>query len=273
LGYEVDLRIAEKYADFADLIVGGHSHTKIDGGVTRNGVLITQAENKLKYATVTTLELAGKKIISKKAELVDLGTIAPDRGAEALVKHFSENDELSQVIGSLNEPIRDTETLACLMGQSWIDETQADVAVINYGNIRIQELPAGDIRLSDIYRLDPYDNDVMQIMLTKDELESLLLACYYADDAKLPFLVGAKYEAEVDSLNPTHVRRVVLKGLSKNSSKLYRVVTSSYVMRISKFRHEREAQRKDMKCNALMVQHVKRVRHINQPKNCNGMVR
>lgn len=273
LGYEVDLRIAEKYADFADLIVGGHSHTKIDGGVTRNGVLITQAENKLKYATVTTLELAGKKIISKKAELVDLGTIAPDKGAETLVKYFSENDELSQVIGSLNEPIRDTETLACLMGQSWIDETQADVAVINYGNIRIQELPAGDIRLSDIYRLDPYDNDVMQIMLTKDELESLLLACYYADDAKLPFLVGAKYEAEVDSLNPTHVRRVVLKGFSKNSSKLYRVVTSSYVMRISKFRHEREAQRKDVKCNALMVQHVKRVRHINQPKNCNGMVR
>ncbi len=273
LGYEVDLRIAEKYADFADLIVGGHSHTKIDGGVTRNGVLITQAENKLKYATVTTLELAGKKIISKKAELVDLGTIAPDKGAETLVKYFSENDELSQVIGSLNEPIRDTETLACLMGQSWIDETRADVAVINYGNIRIQELPAGDIRLSDIYRLDPYDNDVMQIMLTKDELESLLLACYYADDAKLPFLVGAKYEAEVDSLNPTHVRRVVLKGFSKNGSKLYRVVTSSYVMRISKFRHEREAQRKDVKCNALMVQHVKRVRHINQPKNCNEMVR
>lgn len=266
LGYEVDLRIADRYADFADLIVGGHSHTKIDGGVTRNGVLITQAENKLKYATVTTLEMAGKKIISKKAELVDLATIVPDKGAEALVKHFSENDELSHVIGSLNEPIRDTETLACLMGESWIDETHSEVAVINYGNVRIQELPAGDIRLSDIYRLDPYDNDVIQVMLTKGELEDLLLACYRADEAKLPFLIGAKYEAVMDSLNPTQVRRVVLKGLPKNSSKLYRVVTSSYVMRISKFQHGQEARKQGMKCNALMIQHVKRVKHITRPK-------
>ena len=55
LGLDVDLQLAEEYADFADIIVGGHTHTKIEGGITRNGVLITQAENKLKYATVTTI--------------------------------------------------------------------------------------------------------------------------------------------------------------------------------------------------------------------------
>ncbi|MBR5696489.1 MAG: bifunctional metallophosphatase/5'-nucleotidase [Paludibacteraceae bacterium] len=269
LGYEVDLQIAEKYANFADIIVGGHSHTKIDGGVTRNGVLITQAENKLKYATVTTIETDGKKITRKKAELVDLGTIAPDKGAEALVKLFSENDELNQVIGQLADSIQDEETMGGLMGQSWIGETQADFAVINNGNVRITELPAGDIHLADVFRIDPYDNDVILLELTGEELKALLLACQRADDAKFPFLIGAKYEAKVNPKDSSQIERLTLKhmdGKRFDMKKTYKVVTSSYVMSISKFQHRCEAQKQGMKCNALMIQHVKRVKHITRPK-------
>ena len=230
LGYEVDLQIAEKYANFADMM----------------------------------------------AELVDLGTIAPDRGAEALVKHFSENDELNQVIGQLADSIQDEETMGGLMGQSWIGETQADFAVINNGNVRITELPAGDIHLADVFRIDPYDNDVILLELTGEELKALLLACQRADDAKFPFLIGAKYEAKVNPKDSSQIERLTLKhmdGKRFDMKKTYKVVTSSYVMSISKFQHRCEAQKQGMKCNALMVKYIKRARHIKQPKTCNVMVK
>lgn len=276
LGLAVDLQLAEEYADFADIIVGGHSHTKIEGGLTRNGVLITQAENKLKYATVTTIETNGKAIVGKRAELVDLKAMPSDKSAEALVKYFSDNDELNQVIGQLADSIRDEETMGGLMGQSWIGETQADVAVINSGNVRITELPAGDIHLADVFRIDPYDNDVILLELTGEELKALLLACQRADEAKFPFLIGAKYEAEVNPKDPSQIERLTLKhmdGKKFDMKKVYKVVTSSYVMSISKFNHKKKGEVLDVKCNALMIRYIRRVRHINQPKICNVLVR
>lgn len=276
LGLAVDQQLAEEYADFADIIVGGHSHTKIEGGLTRNGVLITQAENKLKYATVTTIETNGKAIVGKRAELVDLKAMPSDKSAEALVKYFSDNDELNQVIGQLADSIRDEETMGGLMGQSWIGETQADVAVINSGNVRIAELPAGDIHLADVFRIDPYDNDVILLELTGEELKALLLACQRADEAKFPFLIGAKYEAKVNPKDPSQIERLTLKhmdGKKFDMKKVYKVVTSSYVMSISKFNHKKKGEVLDVKCNALMIRYIRRVRHINQPKICNVLVR
>lgn len=276
LGLAVDQQLAEEYADFADIIVGGHSHTKIEGGLTRNGVLITQAENKLKYATVTTIETNGKAIVGKRAELVDLKAMPSDKSAEALVKYFSDNDELNQVIGQLADSIRDEETMGGLMGQSWIGETQADVAVINSGNVRIPELPAGDIHLADVFRIDPYDNDVILLELTGEELKALLLACQRADEAKFPFLIGAKYEAKVNPKDPSQIERLTLKhmdGKKFDMKKVYKVVTSSYVMSISKFNHKKKGEVLDVKCNALMIRYIRRVRHINQPKICNVLVR
>ncbi len=276
LGLDVDLQLAEEYADFADIIVGGHTHTKIEGGITRNGVLITQAENKLKYATVTTIETSGKAIVSKRAELVDLKSMPSDKSAEALVKYFSDNDELNQVIGQLADSIQDEETMGGLMGQSWIGETQADVAVINNGNVRITELPAGDIHLADVFRIDPYDNDVILLELTGEELKALLLACQRADEAKFPFLIGAKYEAKVNPKDSAQIESLTLKNLDGKKfdmKKVYKVVTSSYVMSISKFNHKKKGEVLDVKCNALMVRYIRRVRHIRQSKSCNVLVR
>jgi 5'-nucleotidase/UDP-sugar diphosphatase len=40
-----------------DLIIGGHSHTKVEKEQIHNGVLITQAENKLKGGTLIKLTI------------------------------------------------------------------------------------------------------------------------------------------------------------------------------------------------------------------------
>ena len=207
---------------------------------------------------------------------MDLKAMPSDKSAEALVKYFSDNEELNQVIGQLADSIQDEETMGGLMGQSWIGETQADVAVINNGNVRITELPAGDIHLADVFRIDPYDNDVILLELTGEELKALLLACQRADEAKFPFLIGAKYEAKVNPKDSAQIERLTLKhldGKKFDMKKVYKVVTSSYVMSISKFNYKKKKEVLDVKCNALMVRYIRRVRNISQPKICNVLVR
>ena len=64
IGYDEDVEVAKKFPEF-DLIIGGHSHTQIDGGEVHNGVLITQNENKLKKLTHTVLVVENGKVTGK----------------------------------------------------------------------------------------------------------------------------------------------------------------------------------------------------------------
>ena len=103
-----------------------------------------------------------------------------------------------------------------------------------------------------------------------------LLACQRADEAKYPFLIGAKYEAKVNPKDSTQIERLTLKhmdGKKFDMKKSYKVVTSSYVMSISKFNYKKKKEVLDVKCNALMVRYIRRVRNISQPKICNVLVR
>ena len=59
LGFEDDVLLANQLpVDVVDLIIGGHSHTKIDSDQIHNGIMITQAERRLKYATLIKLTIS-----------------------------------------------------------------------------------------------------------------------------------------------------------------------------------------------------------------------
>ncbi len=72
LGFENDVRLAETMPAGIDLIIGGHSHTKVAKEQIFNGVLITQAENKLKYGTLITLTVKSDGSLQRKMELIDI---------------------------------------------------------------------------------------------------------------------------------------------------------------------------------------------------------
>ncbi len=276
VGYDDDQVLAEEFSDFADVIVGGHSHTKLNGGVNRKGVLITQVENKLKHATLTVIELKDKKIVEKNAKLIDISTASSDKATEELVKYFSDNEELNKSIGTLTDSIKDVETMGCFMGQTWIDETKADFALVNLGSVRIEELPAGDIRLSDILRLDPFGNEAMVMELTGEEFKRLILSCHFMDEKRFPYVVGVKYETEVSRSHPDDINYLTLKDLNGkklNMKKTYRVVMSSYVVSICKFDHKKEAVNTGVKCSDMMIENIKKAQTITFPETKNVTIK
>ena len=69
-GYPAEKEFCEEFP-YYDLIIGGHTHTKVDGERI-NGVLLSQTEWQLKYVCLTVVTFDDKKIVSKEAKLIDV---------------------------------------------------------------------------------------------------------------------------------------------------------------------------------------------------------
>ena len=159
-GYEEDLALAKEYP-IADVILGGHSHSKIEGTMS-NGVLVTQAEKQLKYVTELTLKLADGKVIEKKAHLINVkDNPKKDEKVQAMVNEFNDNKELKRVVAQAKESFLNKEELGCMMADAIRIESGADIALQNSGGVRLDSFPAGPISLGDVYRLDPFGNEMI----------------------------------------------------------------------------------------------------------------
>ena len=91
LGYQPDLVFAEK-VDGIDVIVGGHSHTKLDSPVVvekEEPTLIVQANEYLKYLGVLDVTFDENGVIANyTGELKDLSKYAEDAAAKAKVEEY-----------------------------------------------------------------------------------------------------------------------------------------------------------------------------------------
>ena len=93
-GYEADQEWADRFP-FLDVIIGGHSHTKLEGNTFRGEVLITQAENNLHYATLTKIHLSDGQIVRKESELIDVRAASQEQElVTAMLTFFSHNEKL-----------------------------------------------------------------------------------------------------------------------------------------------------------------------------------
>lgn len=74
LGIKDDIRLAKEMPQL-DLIVGGHSHIKVDSVLIVNGVQIVQAGSKLEYIGMTRLHVEKGNVIFRKDTLLKLSSV------------------------------------------------------------------------------------------------------------------------------------------------------------------------------------------------------
>ena len=230
LGYEEDLRLAAQFPEI-DLIIGGHTHTKVVDGERVGPVLVTQAARDLQYATETTLTFETGKLIEKEAHLIDIaGRSQPDSVVQALVDQFNDNPFLQRVLTTA-ECFTCREELGCLMADAVRSLTQADIAIQNAGGVRYETKPAGDFTVADVYRLDPFGNEVIQYELTGHEVEEMLAAVCRADGYGPAYVSGIRYQIKLGK-DHQDVRKIKLwqeDGTKFDRLRIYRVVMSSYL--------------------------------------------
>ena len=175
LGYPDDIEMAKTFP-WLDLIIGGHTHTQLKGDEVVNNILITQNKNKLNRVTYITLTVEDGKVIDKKAEYLDVKNYPKKiRLLEEMIRFYNDNPTLRRVLAIADTPFEDREELGSMICDALMEETHAEIAIENPGGVRIDSHPAGDITVSDVYEIDPFDNHAVVLTLTGNELLHMML--------------------------------------------------------------------------------------------------
>ena len=155
-----------------------------------------------------------------------------DSSLNRMLKGYADsvNSTMNGVIGTVAEPLNKAQPEGAL-GNFMTDAmlvmarknfTQpVDAAFVNYGGIRLTQLPAGPVTTGKIFELMPFDNIMVLLTLKGDTLQSFLN--HVADKGGWP-VTGVTY-----SIENNVATNVLINGKPINSTSIYHIAISDYV--------------------------------------------
>ncbi len=270
LGIEDDIRLARLMPQL-DVIMGGHSHTLIDTLMIVNGVRITQAGANLVFIGKTTLSVENGKVIHTDDEMIPVANLKrSDPEIQKRIEKYNDVKEFSKVIGKATKPVEGYDQLGSLMTDAILEKTKADFAFQNVGGIRISSLPAGDITLKDIYRLDPFGNKVVVLSMNAKEIESLICYAYNLEKVLDLQVSGMNYTVFTDKNGKCSRiemkyylpgRPQVLNDL--DPAKEYKVGMNGYMAAAYIFQHRENGITSAETTSDMLIQYLKRMKAID----------
>jgi 5'-nucleotidase len=264
IGFENDVKLAETLPAGVDLIIGGHSHTRVDKEQIHNGVMITQAENKLKYATLIKLTVANDGKLKREMELINIKDSGKEKPSiRAMVDKFNDNPALNKVIAAATDDFSSYEELGYLMADALRSSAGTDIALVNPGGVRSDHLAKGNISVMDVYRLDPFGNEIVLFKLTGHEIRSLIFAAFPIDD-KLPvYPAGIKTNLKLDSKgNLVDVTLYTDNGNLLDLDKTYTLAMNSFMAVVYKYDHKDPGQSLFRTTSESMIEYLKALQNV-----------
>jgi 5'-nucleotidase/UDP-sugar diphosphatase len=238
LGVEGDEPLAKAMPEL-DLIIGGHSHTTMTKPMMVNNVMIVQTGSGLKNAGMTTLTVQNGSITNRTYALIPLDSRKEsDQKVQALVDKYNNNDTLNRVIGYTEAPLEGVHELGSMMTDAVTSRLKVDFAFQNIGGIRISSLPAGQIRLRDVYQLDPFGNMVISHKMNAAEIKSLICTSFDREKQLELEVSGMTYSVQPDQDGTCKdVEMLDISGKPLDAGREYTVGVNSYISASFKFDH------------------------------------
>jgi len=272
LGFESDVKLAETMPAGLDLIIGGHSHTRIAKEQVFNNILITQAGSKLKYGTLIILTRQEDGSLQKTMKLLDINKSGKeDPTIRTMVDKFNDNPGLKEIIATATGDFTSHEELGYLMADAQRSAANADMAFVNTGGVRISHLAKGPVSVMDIYKLDPFGNALVVTELTGHEIIALLSAAYKMDGRHLPYPSGVNITVNNDE-NGTlpKISLFTEDGKALDLNKTYSVAMNDYMTQVYKYKHADPGHSLFITTAEATVSYLKKIKKI---KNYNGVSR
>ena len=264
-GVENDVELAKLLDPKATpLIIGGHSHTKIDKDLIENGIMITQAASKLKFATLIQLTLRSDGSVERKMELIPVGKRGNTRhDLKEMVDKYNNAPELKQVIATTEEEFSKHEQLGYLMIDALRTGTGTQMALINPGGVRMEYLPKGDISVMDVYTLDPFGNEAIVLHLTGRELLNLHYAAFELDNRMPLYPSGFKSEYTLDKDGGLkEVKLFNTDGTPLDLDKTYSVSMNSYITSVYQYEYKDQGKSLFTTTADNMIEYLKRLKVV-----------
>ncbi len=264
-GFEDDMELAEQFPQL-DAIFGGHTHTLVNDNTFSNGVLVTQALNKVKYLTLSTFTFDKKgKMIAKESHNIPIAPVkSVNDHVKAMVDGFNDNEVFKKVMG-YNDAAIDScyECLGCLMADADLAMAGSDMAFQNYGGVRFDSLSVRPILLKDLLSLDPFDNELVVFNMTGQEIVDFLAVSFFTDGGP-NYCAGCTYSFSVDDEGMMKDCKVTLAdGKPLDLKKTYRVVMNSYMSSAFDFEHEDPGTTLFRTSNEALSEYLSAHPHIN----------
>ncbi|MBU8871701.1 MAG: bifunctional metallophosphatase/5'-nucleotidase [Gemmatimonadales bacterium] len=180
-GVDGDRKLARELAGSGiDVIVGGHSHTRLKEPELEAGILIVQAGSGWTNLGRLDLVVENDRIVRYRGRLITLwadGTSAGPDLTEVIGRYEAMMDrEFKRRIGTLVQDWRrgrgETNVGSWLADQIRI-RAETEVALLNSGTIR-KGLNAGPITALDIHEMLPFSNTLVTMELTGDDLAAVV---------------------------------------------------------------------------------------------------
>jgi 5'-nucleotidase/UDP-sugar diphosphatase len=274
LGYENDVELA-KHIKNVDVIVGGHTHKRIETPETVNGVLIVQAGSYSRDLGKLELTVAGDTVQSFSGELITTlaENIEPQPELQAFVDSFATiiDEKYGAEIGQSVTDLKSKSQAESNIGDWLTDvirrETKSDVAFINSGGIR-KDLAAGPITIRDISEMLPFQNYIETFNCTGEELMTILTENARAEGLKTHGILqvsGVTYSWKKQG-GDVKLVEVKVGGEKLKKDKIYKIAGIDYVN--SNFERYYKIQPKDLKntgmeISNIIIEDVKRAKIIN----------
>jgi 2',3'-cyclic-nucleotide 2'-phosphodiesterase (5'-nucleotidase family) len=232
-GFEEDSLLA-LMLDKVDIIIGGHSHTRLRQPVVVNNILICQAGSRGRYLGVlkASVDKQTKSIADYQYELLEtrVAGITPEPGVARLIDSLENKieAEMDEVIGELKTGWQRGDRGESNIG-NWITDAmrsyyQADIAFQNSGGIRRAQNP-GPLTVRDIWEIAPFDNVMVILEVSGRQLRQLLQwRIDYPRD--LLQVSGLKI---VYSSSRKQLIEALVNGKPIRDDAVYTIVTNNYV--------------------------------------------
>jgi 2',3'-cyclic-nucleotide 2'-phosphodiesterase (5'-nucleotidase family) len=240
IGYPADRVLAEKVKGI-DVIVGGHSHTKITKPVMIGNTLIAQAWEHGKALGVLDLTVKDGKVSRSEGHLEE---IKPEKGKEDKASLAVVNKYKEKVDGLLNvrigeagvdldgENVRRRETnFGDFIADVMRSLSGADAAIINGGGIRVS-IRKGEIRAKDIYSALPFNNYIVAIKLTGRQIKEVLehgVSGVENEEGRFPQVSGLTFRYSPSEKKGSRIKEIFIAGRPIHSDREYIVATNDFM--------------------------------------------
>lgn len=245
MGFEEDVKLAQQLpVNSVDIIIGGHSHTKVEKDQIHNGVLITQAERRLKYATLIKLTVSSDGTVDKQMQLLTVGREDDSRAdIQKMVDDYNNNPALTETIAIAEDDFSSYEEIGYLMTDAIRAASGTDIALINPGGVRLSSLAKGSVRAKDVYEMDPFGNEIVIFNLSGYEIRNLFLFAFSFDENKPIFPSGMTTRYVLSPAGSLiDVELFTADGKAFAMDKTYSVVMNDYMASVYKYEHKDPGQ-------------------------------
>lgn len=236
-GLQNDERLAKEVKGI-DVIVGAHSHTRLNDGKMVGNTLVVQAGAKSSHLGELELQVDKNtgKIVNYTNTLkpVSSETSRPDAEVEAVLAPLMEEADkiMNEVIGDTSIKLtRDRrKTPETILGNMITDgmrqAVNADLAFVNSGGVRA-EIDAGPITFGEVYQVVPFDQQMVTMDLSGAQIKQLLEA---SAERQRGTLEVSGLTVDIDKRKPigSRISNLKIQGEPVDSKKLYKVAVDDF---------------------------------------------